>query len=211
MTNAQCSIPECSLPSRSRGWCRAHYTRWQRYGDPLAARPKGPRPRPVTERFWSHVNKAGPIPPLRPELGNCWVWTGATCEGYGQFNAGRTTLAHRFAWEQEHGPIPAGLTLDHQCHTPACVRVVHLRFATNKQNNENYRPRDRSAYSSKYPNVTWNEARKKWQVGVGHHGRNVYGGLFSPDAEDAAGEAARLLRLRLHSHNDLDRPQKERP
>lgn len=33
-----CSIPECARPKKSRGWCRAHYLRWYRYGDPLAGR-----------------------------------------------------------------------------------------------------------------------------------------------------------------------------
>lgn len=32
-----CSIPDCGKPVyiKSRGWCKAHYSRWQKYGDPL--------------------------------------------------------------------------------------------------------------------------------------------------------------------------------
>jgi hypothetical protein len=30
-----CSIPNCDKPAWVRGWCQAHYARWQRYGDPL--------------------------------------------------------------------------------------------------------------------------------------------------------------------------------
>lgn len=30
-----CSIEECSRPTAVRGWCVAHYSRWQRHGDPL--------------------------------------------------------------------------------------------------------------------------------------------------------------------------------
>jgi len=36
------------------------------------------------KRFWSKVDKNGPIPQHKPELGPCWVWTGAKMErGYG--------------------------------------------------------------------------------------------------------------------------------
>lgn len=30
-----CEIDSCLNPSYARGWCRAHYSRWQRHGDPL--------------------------------------------------------------------------------------------------------------------------------------------------------------------------------
>lgn len=29
-----CSVANCDKPSRSRGWCVMHYSRWQRHGDP---------------------------------------------------------------------------------------------------------------------------------------------------------------------------------
>lgn len=34
-----CSIPDCDKPLYGRGWCRAHYKRWTRHGDPLAGGP----------------------------------------------------------------------------------------------------------------------------------------------------------------------------
>lgn len=30
-----CAVRGCGAPHRARGWCRAHYRRWQRHGDPL--------------------------------------------------------------------------------------------------------------------------------------------------------------------------------
>ena len=32
-----CSVPGCQKTPDCRGWCRMHYTRWQRHGDPLVA------------------------------------------------------------------------------------------------------------------------------------------------------------------------------
>ncbi|MFC4943319.1 hypothetical protein [Pseudonocardia sp. GCM10023141] len=39
MAARQCSIPGCDGAHLARGWCRTHYVRWQRHGDPLAAVP----------------------------------------------------------------------------------------------------------------------------------------------------------------------------
>lgn len=30
-----CAIPGCGKPHRARGWCKAHYSKWYRHGDPL--------------------------------------------------------------------------------------------------------------------------------------------------------------------------------
>ena len=43
-------------------------------------------------------------------------------------------LAHRYAWECEHGPIPDGMEVDHACWERACVNPEHLRLATRQQN-----------------------------------------------------------------------------
>jgi HNH endonuclease len=43
-----CSVPGCDRPHVARGWCKLHYYRWKRAGDPLLVRPPGfpPRERP---------------------------------------------------------------------------------------------------------------------------------------------------------------------
>ena len=33
---AECKIDGCSLPTKSLGWCQAHYQMWWKYGDPVA-------------------------------------------------------------------------------------------------------------------------------------------------------------------------------
>lgn len=136
MTDRTCSIEDCEKAARTRGWCDKHYMRWHKYGDPLFLVPYVNRDH---ERFWAKVNKDGPLPELRPDLGPCWVWTGASTVGYGAFRLGRqrvTVGAHRWAYEETIGPIPDGLHLDHVCRRPICVNVEngHLEPVTPAEN-----------------------------------------------------------------------------
>jgi hypothetical protein len=90
----------------------------------------------LQERFFDKVYKCEILPPLQPELGPCWVWT-AFCnrDGYGmmRFPDGHK-LAHRVAWEMEHGAIPEGLKVLHRCDNPPCVRLSHLFVGTTADN-----------------------------------------------------------------------------
>jgi hypothetical protein len=89
----------------------------------------------VLDRFWAKVDKDGPVPRHRIELGQCWVWTAATAKGYGRFaiRHGFVVQAHRFSFEIE-APIPDGLELDHLCRNRACVRRGHLEPVTTRTN-----------------------------------------------------------------------------
>lgn len=84
---------------------------------------------PEVDRFWSKVDQADPS--------GCWLWLGGVNRfGYGRFAATSAdlVLAHRYAYELVVGPIPAGLTLDHLCERPPCVRPDHLEPVTNSEN-----------------------------------------------------------------------------
>lgn len=88
------------------------------------------------ERFWSRVDKGGPIPLVRGVTGRCWVWTGPpNRDGYGRIqDGGRTFLAHRWAYLDSYGDIPVGLELDHLCRRRSCVRLDHLDAVTHAEN-----------------------------------------------------------------------------
>lgn len=128
-----CRIDGCQAPVfvKSRGWCRKHYYRWHRTGDPLAAKYERASGSPI-ERWWAKVDKAGPIPAERPELGPCWLWTKSLDRnGYGQFDvidaAGhKNHRAHRWGYQQLIRPLADDETLDHLCRVHACVRPEHL-------------------------------------------------------------------------------------
>lgn len=82
---------------------------------------------PMPARFWANVDKDGPPPSHRPELGPCWIWTAHTVRGYGQFLFERRDRpAHVVAWILTHGPIDDGVFMCHHCDVRACVRPDHL-------------------------------------------------------------------------------------
>ena len=81
------------------------------------------------ERFWARVDRSG----------ECWLWTGALRNGYGQVtitsgDGPRTHYAHRIAYEIARGEIPAGMTIDHLCRNLVCVNPDHLEVVTRKEN-----------------------------------------------------------------------------
>jgi hypothetical protein len=66
----------------------------------------------------------------------CWIWLGATAgRGYGYMTVNSKNIyAHRFSYEYFIGPIPDGMTVDHQCNNPYCVNPGHLHLLTAVEN-----------------------------------------------------------------------------
>ena len=115
----------CGRPAIAHDLCGKHYQRWKKFGD--ATVKKLDRDRTPEERFWSWVDKDGPVPDYKPELGPCWVWTGGLAEGYGAFSLeSRQIKAHRFSYLWLVGEIPDECELDHLCRVRRCCNPTHL-------------------------------------------------------------------------------------
>ena len=137
MPQGTCSVDGCGRWERlKRGWCSLHYQAWRKHGDPLAGGRKLHWPEALLAR-------------MEPRPNGCIWFTGhITRDGYGLVWTGNAqSRAHRAAYEHFVGPIPEGMTIDHECHNgdgtcaggPAClhrrcVNVEHMAVKTRGEN-----------------------------------------------------------------------------
>lgn len=109
-----CEIEGCDRRHAARGWCRLHYHRWQRHGDPvIVSEPKGPRlcsvdgcsgrhcAKGFCQKHWIRVHKHGD--PLKTKRAP----NGAGCyDGRGYrliFRDGAQVAEHRWVMERHLG------------------------------------------------------------------------------------------------------------
>ena len=88
--------------------------------------------------FWSRVDQTA-------GADKCWPWQ-RSCRksGHGLIRwHGRTTTAHRVAFELSKGAIPAGLIIRHACDNPVCCNPQHLLSGTQKDNTRDSMERGR--------------------------------------------------------------------
>lgn len=163
-----CQVEGCSppRPRLTRGFCDKHYSQWRRWGHPTE-RPQGivgaaicthPHDKErdrcwacyvfqvnaearqsLEARWWAKVDVDGPVSERRPDLGQCWLWTGSKSPlGYGHMmvssNPRRFANAHRVGYELIIGLFPKGLQFDHLCFNPPCVNPFHGEAVTRREN-----------------------------------------------------------------------------
>lgn len=87
-------------------------------------------PTPAIDRILRRIDR---------QPNGCWVWQGATTNGYGIVQLGRgigTARTHRVSYEHFRGPIPQGWTIDHLCANTRCCNPDHLEAVTRAENAE---------------------------------------------------------------------------
>lgn len=116
-----CAVEGCAVRAHTRGWCRTHYQRWRRHGDPTRERPDIDAR--LRRRSYDHPD-------------GCRVWTAAhDRDGYGLLKVdGRMARITRLVWERANGPIADGLIVMHSCDNPPCIRLEHLSIGTHQDN-----------------------------------------------------------------------------
>lgn len=81
----------------------------------------------LEQKFWSRVN--------RGDNDECWEWTGSQTKGYGNLtHKSQTLYAHRVAYRLEHGDVPDGAHVLHECHNKSCVNPAHLKLGNHTDN-----------------------------------------------------------------------------
>lgn len=96
------------------------------------------------ERFWKLVDRDGPVPAYRPDLGQCWLWRGTRRDAleagddvtYGRWRphaGGPQFYVHRFALGCVEALVD-GLEVDHLCRVRLCCNPRHLEQVTPTEN-----------------------------------------------------------------------------
>lgn len=178
-----CGKPFVDVYRKGRGCCS------RRCGAEQSART---RRAPMADRFWSKVNKDGPVPSHCKQIGQCWVWTASASKRrngsgpYGSFAVAKHKIrrAHRVSWEMANGAIPTGLDVLHSCDNPLCVRPDHLFLGTDADNANDRETKGRGVYL--YGNMNGSRLHPETRARGDRNGRRRHPERF-PVGEDSPG------------------------
>jgi HNH endonuclease len=113
----RCGVYACWNPDHLQMVTHAENLAFRRKTRPATARPRqasGLKPVvALPARFWKKVNKNGPVPPLRPELGPCWLHEGTPekATGYVRCEISRVRdYVHRFVYRALVRQFPSRLS-----------------------------------------------------------------------------------------------------
>lgn len=135
---------------------------------------------PLAERFAAKVDRNGPVPPHKPELGPCHVWTDRDGKPlragrYGTLNVdGVDRKASHVAFYLADGRWPVPGCLHHCDHTP-CVRRGHLFEGDQRANMCD--ARDKGRLRGNGPGAANGNAKVTWEQVCEIRARYAAGGV----------------------------------
>lgn len=124
-----CSMPDCNGRVLARSYCKLHYDRWYRTGDPsrLTLTPRG------SALSWLQAKAS-----FAGDECLLWPFKSKYANGYGSvtFN-GHLTGAHRVMCRFAHGKPPTrNHHAAHSCGNRICVNPKHLAWKTASENEQ---------------------------------------------------------------------------
>lgn len=122
-----CTVENCEKHFYAKEFCRKHYDRFRKYGDPLAGGTFYGEP----ETFFKES--------LNQETDECIIWKyGRDTGGYGNiYWEGKSWKVHRLSCYLTYGPPKAHMDAAHgPCHNTLCFNPRHLSWKTEKENME---------------------------------------------------------------------------
>ncbi len=172
-----CNIDGCGKKYWAKGYCRPHYRRFKKNGDPIAVirqtgigclvegcdkeySAKGycvmhydKNRRNGNPLFVKHEPKdifEAFSKHIKPNNSGCWLWSGAKRHGYGAFTYRyKSYSAHRMSYMYFKGPIENGLHIMHSCDNRACINPEHLSVGTRLDNMKDMTNKKRQAHGER--------------------------------------------------------------
>lgn len=172
MTIKICSIEGCKSPASARGWCKAHYSRWRRNGDPLVRQPNAMK----THGMWG------------TRTHHSWHSMISRCinpreTGYKHYGGRGITVCDRWRYSFDNfladmGERPEGKTLD-RIDNEGNYEPGNCRWATWSEQQSNKRPptaetieKRRQAWAAKRPELSPVSAIRAEQIRQQGNARN---------------------------------------
>lgn len=169
-----CSIDGCDRPVDARGWCKAHWQRWRRHGDPLGGRTESAKVR----RFFTAVV-------LLHDGAACLTWPFTRDSyGYGRMTRdGKQQTVARLVCEAIHGAAPSPRhEAVHSCGQghAGCVSPLHVSWGTHAENMADMANHGTSNRGTKNPHAKLKEEDVRLIRSLGRAGfpRSEIAGLF---------------------------------